>query len=81
MFKLRRLAKLVKKYVYLFQNQPEEFRDNIDLSNPFFNMFLFLTSIHFFNNLIMTKVKGFNTKIELSEDNRILTLYNSSNLF
>lgn len=30
MFKLRRLAKLVKKYVYLFQYQPEEFRDNID---------------------------------------------------
>ena len=30
MFKLRRLAKLVKKYVFLFQYQPEEFRDNID---------------------------------------------------
>lgn len=31
MFELRRLAKTVKQYVYFFQNEPEEFKENIDL--------------------------------------------------
>ena len=31
MFELRRLTKTVKQYVYFFQNEPEEFKENIDL--------------------------------------------------
>ncbi len=31
MMELRRLKKTVKKYLYYFQNEPEEFRDHIDL--------------------------------------------------
>ena len=30
MFELRRLTKIVKQYVYFFQNEPEEFKENID---------------------------------------------------
>ena len=31
MFELRRLEKTVNKYLYFFENEQEEFRNNIDL--------------------------------------------------